>query len=114
MISTLVFFVYSYSQGISLTEIAALLAPAFMAYRPIKDLSKVVTSIQRSMAAAAPLFRADRYRHVAAGRSPTPSGLMSSRIKSELVDTEFSYDERKIIERREFRDSEGRNGRRGR
>ncbi len=54
--ATLVFLVYSYSRGVTLTELAALLAPAFMAYRPIKDISKVVTAIQRSMAAADRFF----------------------------------------------------------
>ena len=97
VISTLVFFVYSYSQGISLTEIAALLAPAFMAYRPIKDLSKVVTSIQRSMAAA------DRYFELIDTDTSLPEKPDAVRLdefkdKIELVDTEFSYDERKIID----------------
>ena len=91
VISTLVFFVYSYSQGISLTEIAALLAPAFMAYRPIKDLSKVVTSIQRSMAAA------DRYFELIDTDTSLPEKPDAVRLdefkdKIELVDTEFSYD----------------------
>ncbi len=53
--STLLFLLYSYSKYVTLTELAALLVPAFMAYRPIKDLAKVSTYIQRSMAAA------DRY-----------------------------------------------------
>ena len=53
--STLVFLVYSYGQGVSITELSALLAPAFMAYQPIKSLSKVFAHLQKSMAAA------DRY-----------------------------------------------------
>lgn len=53
--STMVFLIYSYSRGVTLTELAALLVPAFMAYTPIKSLAKVSTYIQRSMAAA------DRY-----------------------------------------------------
>lgn len=53
--ATMVFLIYSYSRGVTLTELAALLIPAFMAYRPIKSLAKVSTYIQRSMAAA------DRY-----------------------------------------------------
>ena len=53
--ATLIFLLFSYSRGITVTELAALLAPAMMAYRPIKDVSKVFASIQQSMAAA------DRY-----------------------------------------------------
>ena len=97
VISTLVFFVYSYSQGVSITEIAALLAPAFMAYRPIKDLSKVVTSIQRSMAAA------DRYFELidtdtSLPEKPNAVKLNEFRDRIELDHAEFSYEERKIID----------------
>ena len=53
--ATLAFLILSYRNGITITEMAVLLAPAVMAYRPIKDLAKVVSHIQRSMAAA------DRY-----------------------------------------------------
>lgn len=49
------------------------------------------------MAAADPLFRADRYRHVAAGEADAVR-LDEFKDKIELVDTEFSYDERKIID----------------
>ncbi|MGE4565756.1 MAG: ABC transporter transmembrane domain-containing protein, partial [Victivallaceae bacterium] len=50
--ATLFFLVYAYQRGVSMSQLAALLSPAFMAYRPLKDLSKVLTYIQRSMAAA--------------------------------------------------------------
>lgn len=50
-----VFILYSISQNITLTEIAMLFIPAVMAYKPIKDLAKISTYLQRSMAAA------DRY-----------------------------------------------------
>ena len=53
--ATLVFLLFSYSRGITVTELAALLAPAMMAYRPIKDIAKVFAGLQQSMAAA------DRY-----------------------------------------------------
>lgn len=52
---TLVFLVYSFSQGVSLAQLAELLVPAFIAYEPIKKLAKIATYLQRSMAAA------DRY-----------------------------------------------------
>ena len=54
--TSLAFMIYSYSQGVTLTELTALLAPFFMAYRPIKDLAKVVTAIQKSMAGADRFF----------------------------------------------------------
>ncbi|MBO5802287.1 MAG: ABC transporter ATP-binding protein [Lentisphaeria bacterium] len=53
--ATLVFLVFAYRSGITITEMAMLLAPAVMAYKPIKDLARIVSHIQRSMAAA------DRY-----------------------------------------------------
>ncbi len=97
VISTLVFLVYSYSQGISLTELAALLAPAFMAYQPIKALSKVITSIQKSMAAA------DRYFALIDTDTRLPekenaAELVEFKDKIRLTDTRFAYDERKIID----------------
>ncbi len=55
VIATLVFLVLAYRNGVTITEMAVLLAPAVIAYRPIKDLARVVHHIQRSMAAA------DRY-----------------------------------------------------
>lgn len=54
--AALVFMVYCYSQGITLSELTALLAPVFMAYRPIKDLAKVFTALQKSMAGADRFF----------------------------------------------------------
>ncbi|MBQ7400589.1 MAG: ABC transporter ATP-binding protein [Lentisphaeria bacterium] len=53
--ATLVFLIFAYKNGITITEMAMLLAPAVMAYKPIKDLARIVSHIQRSMAAA------DRY-----------------------------------------------------
>ena len=53
--STLIFLVYSYSRHVTLTELTAMLLPAFMAYKPIKELAKISSYLQRSMAAA------DRY-----------------------------------------------------
>ena len=95
--STLVFLVYSYSQGISLTQLAALLAPAFMAYQPIKDLSKVVTSIQKSMAAA------DRYfalidTDTRLPEKPDAVELKEFRDRICLKEVEFAYDERRILD----------------
>ena len=56
VLAVVVFILYSYGDGINVTKLTALLAPAFMASRPIKDLSKVIVLIQRSMAAADRFF----------------------------------------------------------
>ena len=53
--AALVFLLYAYSKGVNFTALIALMAPAVMAYRPIKSLAKITTYLQRSMAAA------DRY-----------------------------------------------------
>ena len=54
--AALAFMVYSYSRGVTLSELAALLAPLFMAYRPLKDLAKVFAALQKSMAGADRFF----------------------------------------------------------
>ena len=52
---SLVFLVYAYSRGVSISQMFMLLAPAFLMYQPIKEITKIVNNLQRSMAAA------DRY-----------------------------------------------------
>lgn len=56
VIATVVFLLYSYINGATVTQLAALLAPLLMAYRPIKDVSKVIGMLQQSMAAAERVF----------------------------------------------------------
>ncbi|MBQ9786857.1 MAG: ABC transporter ATP-binding protein [Lentisphaeria bacterium] len=56
VIATVVFLLYSYHSGVTITQLTALMAPALMAYRPIKDISKVIGSIQQSMGAADRVF----------------------------------------------------------
>ncbi|MBO5791498.1 MAG: ABC transporter ATP-binding protein [Lentisphaeria bacterium] len=53
---SLVFMIYCYSRGITLAELTALLAPVFMAYRPMKALANVFTTLQKSMAGADRFF----------------------------------------------------------
>ncbi len=94
--ASLVFLLYAYSQGISLTIIASLMAPAFMAYRPIKDISKVITSIQRSMAAA------DRYFELidtdtSLPEKPDAVKLAEFKSQVEIDHVTFSYEERKVL-----------------
>ncbi|MEI8078000.1 MAG: ABC transporter ATP-binding protein [bacterium] len=50
------FIAYCYGTGVRLEQIVAIGAPAILAYRPIKQLAKINSSLQRSMAAAERLF----------------------------------------------------------
>ena len=93
---TLVFLVYSYWEGVTLTQLAALLSPAFMAYRPIKSIAKVVALIQRSMAAA------DRFFDLIDTDTSLPEKkdakvLDAFRDKIELDHVSFSYGEKRIL-----------------
>ncbi len=99
--ATLVFLVYAYSQGISLTQLSALLAPAFMAYRPIKDISKVVAALQKAMAAA------DRFFHLLdtdTELKEKPDAKVLTEFKQEIRfdEVEFRYDDKLILDRVSF------------
>ena len=77
---SLAFLVYAYARGVSISQMFMLLAPAFLMYQPIKEITKIVNNLQRSMAAA------DRY--------------------FDLVDTDTALPEKKdAVELREFRDA---------
>ncbi len=94
--ATLVFMIFSYRQGVSLTQLAALLSPAFMAYRPLKDLSKAITYIQRSMAGA------DRFFETldivtALPEKPDAQEFRTFRESIRFDHVDFSYGERKIL-----------------
>ena len=94
--ATLVFLVYAYSQGISLTQLSALLAPAFMAYRPIKDISKVVAALQKAMAAA------DRFfdlldTDTELKEKPDAKVLTSFRSEIRFDNVVFRYDDKVIL-----------------
>ena len=96
--STLVFLVFSYSQGVSIAELIQLLAPCFLIYNPIKSLSKVVANIQRSMAAA------DRYFQLldtdtSLKEKENARVLESFREGIRLEQVTFAYDERKILDK---------------
>ncbi len=89
--ATLVFFLYSYHQGVTLTELASLLAPAFLAYMPLKKLAKIRTYMQRSMAAA------DRYfdlidMDTGLPEKPDAADVREFRDSVELKDVSFSYE----------------------
>ncbi len=95
--STLVFFVFSYSQGVTLTELVQLLAPCFLAYAPIKALAKVFSNVQRSMAAA------DRYFQLLDIDSSLAEKKDAVVLKSfndhiTFDDVTFAYEQRKILD----------------
>jgi len=93
---SLFFLLFSYRQGVTITQLAALLAPAFMAYRPIKDLSKVVSSIQKSMAAADRFFDLMDV-NTALPEKQDPVVLTEFRDKIALEHVNFSYDEKPVL-----------------
>ncbi len=77
---SLMLLVYAYARGVSISQMFMLLAPAFLMYQPIREITKIVNNLQRSMAAA------DRY--------------------FDLVDTDTALPEKKdAAELREFRDA---------
>ena len=94
---TLVFLIYSYSKDVPLSALAQMLAPCLLAYRPIKELAKVTTYIQRSMAAADRYFQIiDMDTSVKEKENPEP--LKSFEDKISFKNVCFSYDERKILD----------------
>jgi subfamily B ATP-binding cassette protein MsbA len=95
--ATLVFLVYSYSQEVTLGDLVQLLAPIFLAYQPIKQLAKVFSNVQRSMAAA------DRYfelldMHTALVEKPDAVELASFNDRIQLENVTFAYGDRTILD----------------
>lgn len=95
--ATLIFLIISFSQGVTITQLAALLAPAFLAYKPIKSISKVITLIQRSMAAA------DRYFDLIDTNTSLPEksdavALDGIKESIKLEDVHFNYGDRTVLD----------------
>ena len=93
----LVFLIYAYSKGVTITQLSALMAPAILAYQPIKKLAKLVTSLQRSMAGA------DRYFEIIDTHTELPEkadGVQLTKFENaiEFKDVVFGYTERNIID----------------
>jgi subfamily B ATP-binding cassette protein MsbA len=102
VIATVGFLLYSYSQGVSITMLTALLAPVLMAYRPIKDISKVIGSLQQSMAAA------DRVFELLDTDMSLPEKTDAHELDGvaegiELQNVSFRYDDRVVIDDVSFR-----------
>ena len=95
--ATLVFLVYSYSQEVTLGDLVQLLAPIFLAYQPIKQLAKVFSNVQRSMAAA------DRYfelldMHTSLVEKPDAFELSAFNDRIQLENVTFAYGDRTILD----------------
>lgn len=89
---SIAFLIYCYSKGVLLSEISVLIVPAFMAYTPIKNLAKINTYIQRSMAAA------DRYfdlidTDTSIKEKANPAEISEFRKEILLENVVFSYNE---------------------
>ena len=95
--ATLVFLVYSYSQEVTLGDLVQLLAPIFLAYQPIKQLAKVFSNVQRSMAAA------DRYfelldMHTSLVEKPDAFELSAFNDRIQFENVTFAYGDRTILD----------------
>ena len=93
----LVFLVISFSRGVTVTELAALLAPALLAYKPVKSISKVIALIQRSMAAA------DRYFELLDTDTSLPEKsdavtLKGIEDKITVENIHFNYGDRTVLD----------------
>ncbi len=101
VIATVVFLLYSYTNGATVTQLAALLAPLLMAYRPIKDVSKVIGMLQQSMAAAERVFETlDVDMEL-----PEKAGAVELKDVGDgivLENVTFSYDDRTILDNVSF------------
>ncbi len=91
VIAVLIFLVFAYRNGISITQMVMMLAPAILAYRPIKDIGRIVNHVQRSMAAA------DRYfdlidQHTELVEAENPVELKSFERDIEFKDLRFAYE----------------------
>ena len=94
--ATLIFLVYSYSQGVTLATLAQLMIPAFMAYQPVKKLAKIKANLEKSMAAA------DRYFDLIdtdTSIKEAPDAIDIKSFESEIVfeNVSFSYGSTQII-----------------
>ena len=97
MLGAMVFLIYSYGSGVTITQLSALLAPAAMAYQPLRELTKSFALIQQSMAAA------ERYFETLDTHDELPEKSDAVELEGfhdaiELRNVNFTYDSRKIID----------------
>ena len=93
----LAFLIYAYSTGVTITQLSALMAPAVLAYQPLKKGAKLFTSLQRSIAGA------DRCFEIIDTHTELPVKADGVKLDSfenaiEFKDVVFGYDKRNIID----------------
>lgn len=94
---TIVFLILCYAQNLTLSSIAELIAPAILAYPAIKNLAKINTYLQRSMAAADRYFELiDTHTEITEKENPIELKKFEKEIKFENVS--FAYADKKILE----------------
>ncbi len=103
---SIIFLIYCYANGYKLSDIVVLIVPAFLVYPAIKNIAKINTYIQRSMAAA------DRFFHLIdldteVAESVNPVEMKEFTKEIEFKDVVFSYDGRKILDGISFRIPKG-------
>ncbi|NOY75787.1 MAG: ABC transporter ATP-binding protein [Kiritimatiellaeota bacterium] len=95
--ATLVFLVYSYARGVTLTDLALLLVPAFMAYQPIKKIAKIKTYLERSMAAADRYFQLiDTDTSIKEAANPIKINEFNEEIS--FNDIHFTYEDKPLFQ----------------
>lgn len=94
---SIAFLLYCYANGVKLSEIVVIIVPAFMAYAPIKNIAKINTYIQRSMAAADRFFDLiDQHSEI----TEKPNAIEIREFRNSIVfkDVSFSYGNKKILD----------------
>ncbi len=97
--ATLAFLVFSYANGLNLANLAALTAPAILAYQPIKQISQLYTTLLRSLAAADRYFALlDIDMSLPAPENPVPLKQIKDKIKFDHVTFSYNEDGNKILD----------------
>ncbi len=97
VLSVIAFWILCYAKELTISQIFVLVAPAIMAYRPLKDLAKINTYIQKSMAAADRYFElVDMQTEVTEKPGAVPIERFERDIRFDNVS--FSYGDRKILD----------------
>jgi subfamily B ATP-binding cassette protein MsbA len=97
VLCTIAFLVFCYANGLKFSDIVVLIAPAIMAYQPLKNLAKINTYLQRSMAAADRYFELiDTHTEVTEKSDARKIDKFEKEIHFKNVS--FSYGDTKILD----------------
>lgn len=101
--ASMVFLIYAYSQGLNLAALASLLAPAILAYQPIKQVSHLYSNLQRSMAAAERYFELmDTDMSLPDPVNPVAKKDFTEAIRFENVSFAYKGTDRKVLDQVTF------------